>query len=153
MSGLQRLAQSQDSLDFRALDIGRDDFHDFYDEEGVVKKVPSQAWWHTLSVPALRRQRQAGLGEFEASLVHIDSSRTARTRETLSQKINTRKGAWCGGPVDLPLGPASLYHCRGCGERWDCSVQMPHLPESVGLGSHAKHANQCQCHVYFMFVL
>ena len=35
--------------------------------------------WHTSLIPALRRQRQTDLCEFEASLVHKVSSRTART--------------------------------------------------------------------------
>lgn len=41
VSKLQCLAQSQDFLNFRALDIREVDFH-FCDEE--VKKVPSQTW-------------------------------------------------------------------------------------------------------------
>jgi hypothetical protein len=36
--------------------------------------------------PQQRRQRQGNLYEFEASLVYRVSSRTARVRETLSQK-------------------------------------------------------------------
>jgi hypothetical protein len=34
--------------------------------------------WHTSLIPALGRQRQADLSEFEANLVCIVSSRTAR---------------------------------------------------------------------------
>ena len=37
-----------------------------------------RAWRHTPLIPALRRQRQANLCEFEASLVYKVSSRTAR---------------------------------------------------------------------------
>ena len=38
-------------------------------------------WWHTPLVPALRRQRQENLCEFEASLAYKASSRTARTTQ------------------------------------------------------------------------
>ena len=37
------------------------------------------AWWCTFFIPALGRQRQVDLYEFEASLVYQASSRTART--------------------------------------------------------------------------
>jgi hypothetical protein len=45
-----------------------------------TKGVPGrcQVRWHTLSVPALGRQRQVDLCELEASLVYKVSSRTAR---------------------------------------------------------------------------
>ena len=39
------------------------------------KKFLSQAWWHMLLVPALRRQRQVDL--YEASLIYITSSKQA----------------------------------------------------------------------------
>ena len=38
-----------------------------------------QWWWLTPLVPALRRQRQVDLWEFEASLVYKANSKTART--------------------------------------------------------------------------
>ena len=43
-------------------------------------------WWHTLLIPALRRQRQEDLCESEASLVYRVSFRTARavTQRNLS---------------------------------------------------------------------
>jgi hypothetical protein len=50
------------------------------------------AWqcWGTPLNPALRRQRQADLCEFEVGLVYRDNSRTERDQETeaLSQKKN-----------------------------------------------------------------
>ena len=43
-------------------------------------------WWRTPLIPALRRQRQADLCEFEASLVYREGSRTGSKlhREALS---------------------------------------------------------------------
>ena len=43
------------------------------------KQWGSRTWWHRSLVPALRRQRQTDLCEFEASLAYKVSSRTART--------------------------------------------------------------------------
>ena len=62
--------------------------------------------WHTPLIPALRRQRQADLSEFEASLVYRASSRTARTvkqrkscfrrkQKTKQKATTTRKRAYC----------------------------------------------------------
>ena len=49
-------------------------------------------WWLTSLIPALGRQREADLCEFEASLVYRISSRTAsKTRETLFQKTMKQK--------------------------------------------------------------
>jgi hypothetical protein len=49
-------------------------------------------WWHMPLIPALWKQRQAYLSEFEASLVYIVSFRTARvTQKTLSQKKKKKK--------------------------------------------------------------
>lgn len=38
------VAQSQDSLNFRALDIGKTHFHDFCDEERVIKNIFSSQY-------------------------------------------------------------------------------------------------------------
>ena len=49
-------------------------------------------WWRTPSVPALRRQRQAELCEFKASLVYRVSSKTARvTQYKCLEKQQTNK--------------------------------------------------------------
>jgi hypothetical protein len=39
------------------------------------------AWWRTPLIPALGRQRQAQISEFQASLAYRVSSRTARTTQ------------------------------------------------------------------------
>ena len=43
------------------------------------KGIKSRVWWHMFLILALGSQRQVDLCEFEASLVYIESSRTART--------------------------------------------------------------------------
>jgi hypothetical protein len=49
-------------------------------------------WWHTPLIPALGKQRQA-ISEFEASLVHRVSSRTARAtqRNPVSKKQTNKQ--------------------------------------------------------------
>jgi hypothetical protein len=55
-------------------------------------------WWHMPLIPALRRQRQVDLCDFETSLVYKSSSRTVRVvtqrnpvSETISTIINNKK--------------------------------------------------------------
>ena len=51
----------------------------------------NEAWWCAHLIPALRRQRQADLWEFKASLVYRVSSRTARAvtqRNPVSKQTN-----------------------------------------------------------------
>jgi len=43
-----------------------------------IKQISAGHWWYMTLIPALRRQRQVELCEFEASLVYRVSSRTAR---------------------------------------------------------------------------
>ena len=49
-------------------------------------------WWHMPFIPALGRQGQVDLCEFEASLVYGVSSRTVRaTQRNLSQKQTNKQ--------------------------------------------------------------
>ena len=45
------------------------------------KDKSSQVWWHMPLIPALSRQRQEDLYEFEASLIYKVSSRIARATQ------------------------------------------------------------------------
>ena len=61
-------------------------------EVKVIKAIMARRWWYTSLVPALGRQRQGDLCEFEASLVYRASSRTARaTQRNPVLKINKTK--------------------------------------------------------------
>jgi hypothetical protein len=51
----------------------------------------SGQWWRTPLIPALGRQRQAWISEFEASLVYRVSSRTARATQRNSVLKNQKK--------------------------------------------------------------
>jgi hypothetical protein len=51
--------------------------------------VFGQERWGTPSIPALQRQRQVDLCEFEASLIYKESSRTAGAIEPLSESSSS----------------------------------------------------------------
>jgi hypothetical protein len=46
--------------------------------EVIFQKKRDWTWWHTPLIPALQRQRQVDLCDFEANLVYSISSRTSR---------------------------------------------------------------------------
>ena len=50
-------------------------------------------WWHLLLIPALKRQRQVDLCEFEVSMVYIMGSRTVKAtkRNGLENKKQIKK--------------------------------------------------------------
>lgn len=53
--------------------------------------VVSRVWWYTSLFPALGRQRQEDLSEFEASLIYKVQKARAGYTETLSQKAKMKK--------------------------------------------------------------
>ena len=58
------------------------------EQQPLKTHFQGQAWWCTLLIPALRRQRQVDLCKFEASLIYKASFRTVRAiQRNLSQKI------------------------------------------------------------------
>ena len=77
--------------------------------------MAGQWWWCTPLVPALGRQRQADLSEFEASLVYQASSRTARIvtqKNNVSKKKKDKKSKnWVcrTGYVGSPVGFLPSY--------------------------------------------
>ena len=71
-------------------------------------------WWHTLLIPAFRRQRQMDLWEFEASLVHRMNSRTGSkaTEEPYLEKQKQKKSSLnhrTSLPVRFPISIAPLF--------------------------------------------
>ena len=64
------------------------------------RKTNGWWWWHRHLIPALRRQRQADLCEFKASLVYRASSRTesiATGKPCLKKQKKERKKGRKGG--------------------------------------------------------
>lgn len=57
---------------------------------GVLKHISRLAWWHPL-IPAPKRQRQADVSEFKASLVYGVSSWIARAAEKSCLKTKQHK--------------------------------------------------------------
>ena len=74
----------------------------------LQKREINQAQWCTPLIPALGRQRQADISDFEASLVYTLSSRTARTkqRDPVS-KIKTKNYIY------LWVGWSNTWHVCG----------------------------------------
>jgi hypothetical protein len=58
--------------------VGKRHQQELEEVHALCPEVRRPTEWHTPLTPALRRQRQADLYEFEASLVYRASSRTAR---------------------------------------------------------------------------
>ena len=82
----------------------------------LTVKTNCGVWWCTPLTPALRRQRQADLYEFEASLVYIVSSRTVRAvthrnpvlKTTTTKSLKTKNLVTGPGIVALPLVPTRV---------------------------------------------
>ena len=69
--------------------------------QAVLKRIQCPGagrWWRTPLIPALGRQRQADLCEFEASLVYkskFQDRHSKSYRETLSRKTKKKKRIQC----------------------------------------------------------
>jgi hypothetical protein len=61
------------------------------DQASLEFRDLSRAWWRTPLIPALGRQKQARISEFEASLVYRVNSRTARTIQRNPVSKNKKK--------------------------------------------------------------
>lgn len=57
----------------------------------IYKSLSSWAWCHMPFIPALERQRQKDIYQFEANLVYIMYSTIAKTVQTLSQRNKTQQ--------------------------------------------------------------
>jgi hypothetical protein len=50
----------------------------FHERPCLKKKVEGSMWWYMPLIPALWRQRQTELGEFEANVIYKESSGLVR---------------------------------------------------------------------------
>lgn len=97
----------------------------------------ARRWWPTPLIPALKRQRQSDLCEYEARLVYRDSSRTARAtwRNPDSEKKGEKK-SFIFLLMAIWLVGLEIMHIVHFGERRACPVVigtellhvMEHLP-------------------------